>query len=249
MVVLNGGFSDVGSKDTHKVLVNWGDGTQAAEVAVNAANRTFTGAQAYATGGMFEVTVPVIDDDGGSVVSTTHAVVEGVGVVDGTWYIIRTDARDHVKLKQDDKKGTLKVDVKLNQGGSDGGSDGGADRIKQTFVASTINRIVAFLFDGDDHYDGGCDGGSEGGSDGRSDAIPHLVFGGNGNDLLIGGSLVNDFNDLSVIGNIDAAMAEWAIGDLADTFSCLGTMVDEDEKDDCLAKRTMTRSTAAKATK
>ena len=263
-VVLNGTFTDVGSLDTHKAIVDWGDGTPSVEVTVNAANRTFTGSHTYATGGIFQVTVTVIDDDGGTVVSTTHAVVEGVGVVNGTLYIIGTDGRDHVKLKQDDKKGTLKVNVKLNQGGSD------ADHIKETFVASTINRVVAFLFDGDDHYDG------------RSAAIPQMVFGGNGddhisggrgndalfggagndhisgglgadilvggtgkdkikggdgNDLLIGGSLVNDFNDLSIIDAIDSAMAQWATGDLADTFSFLGTIIDDDEKDDLFGEK------------
>ncbi len=273
-VVLNGTFTDVGSRDTHKVVVNWGDGTPSVEVTVNAADSTFTGSHTYATGGIFKVTVKVIDDDGGSVISTTNAVVEGVGVVNGTLYIIGTDGRDHVQLKQDDKKGTLNVDVKLNQSGS----DGSADRIKETFAASTISHVVAFLFDGNDHYDGGSDGGSDGGND----AIPQMVFGGigddhlsggqgndalfggagnddlsgghgadilvggtgkdkikggDGNDLLIGGSLVNDFNDLSIIDDIDSAMAEWATGDLADTFSFLGIIIDDDEKDDLFGEK------------
>jgi len=285
-VVLNGAFTDLGTVDTHTVFVNWGDGSQPILVNVNAADRTFTGTHTYLTGGIFAITVTVTDDDGDSAVSTTSAVVEGVGVVNGTLYIIGTDGHDQVNLKQDAKKGTLKVDVKLDKGGSDGGSDGGRDggsdgganRIKQTFVTSTINRIVTFLFDGDDKYDGGSDGGSDGGVD----AIPQIVFGGNGddkisggtgndalfggagdddikggrgadilvggtgkdkikggdgNDLLIGGSLVKDFDDLSIIADIDSAMSEWATGDLADTFSFLGPIVDDNDKDDLFGEK------------
>jgi Ca2+-binding RTX toxin-like protein len=169
-----------------------------------------------------------------------------------------------VKLRQDDRKETLEVDVKLNQG------DGDADYIKKTFVASTINRVVAFLFDGHDHYDGsdvaisqivfggaGNDHLSGGhgndaifGGAGNDDISggqgadilvggsgQDKIKGGDGNDLLIGGSLDKDFNDLSIIDDIDAAMAEWATGNLADTFSFLGPIIDDDEKDDLFGEK------------
>ena len=89
------------------------------------------------------------------------------GMSDGTLYIIGTDGRDHVDLKFKSRKDELKVDIKLDQKGSDGGSDnrsdGGRDRIRRTFTASSIERIVTYLCGGDDHYNGGSDAGSDGG--------------------------------------------------------------------------------------
>jgi hypothetical protein len=191
--------------------VNWGDGTNSVEITTDQSDRPFSGAHTYAHSGIFDVTVTVTDDDGDLSVVHANAVVEGAGLVDGTLYIIGTDGRDHVKLKHDGRKDTLKVDAKLSQGGSDGGSDGGRDKgrgkgsdggkdkgsdggrdhIRKTFTASAIDRVVTFLFDGDDHYDGGSDRGSDGGSDGGrdrgGDAIAQMVFGGNGRDHISGG--------------------------------------------------------------
>jgi hypothetical protein len=306
-VQLNGSFSDIGSLDTHTVFVDWGDGTSEF-ISVDQLADTYAAAHDYAHGGIYEVTVTVTDDDGGSVVDTTSAVVEGVGVVNGTLYIIGTDGRDHVNLKVNEKKDQLKVDVKLDQKGSDGGSDGSdggsdgsdggsdnkADRYKLTLTASEIDRVVAFLCDGDDHYDGGSDGsdggsdgsdggsdGSDGGSDGGNDAgsninIRQLVFGGagndhldggrwddaifggegrdkikgrsgndilvggdgkddikggRGNDVLIGGIVDNDFNDVSIVAEVDAALTEWASGDLADALDLLGPIIDDGDRD------------------
>ena len=48
---------------------------------------------------------------------------------------------------------------------------------------------------------------------------------------MIGGSLDNDFDDVSIIDDIDAAMAAWAIGDLADTLDALGDVLEDDDKD------------------
>lgn len=171
------------------MLVNWGDGSPVESVTVNQSADTFTGDHVYATGGVFIVTVTAVDDDGGASVNVlSSAVVQGVGLVDGTLYIIGTDGRDHVDLKFNEKKDQLKVDVKLNQAGSDGGSDGGGDHIKQTFAISEIDRIVAYLCGGDDHYIGGSDGGSDGGVDA---AISQFVFGGAGNDHIHGSQAVD----------------------------------------------------------
>ncbi len=201
-VSINGSFGDPGL-DTHTVSVDWGDGT-VENVSVDQVADTFSGTHDYATGGIFTITVTVTDSDGAvSDALTTVAVAQGVGVVDGTLYIIGTDGRDHVNIKINEKKDQLKVDVKLNQGGSDGGSDGGkdkgkgkkkggsdggsdggGDRIKETYMASAIDQIVAILCGGNDHYNGGSDGGSDGGND---IAISQIVLGGDGHDHIKGG--------------------------------------------------------------
>ena len=56
------------------------------------------------------------------------------------------------------------------------------------------------------------------------------IKGGRGNDLLIRGMVDNNFEDSSILDDVDAAMAEWAHGDLADTLSYLGPMVSDSEK-------------------
>jgi hypothetical protein len=189
-VSISGAFGDPGL-DTHAVTVSWGDGTSV-NVSVDQAANTFSGEHTYGNGGIFTITVTVTDSDGAvSASETSTAVVTGVGLVNGTLYIIGTDGRDHVNIKVNDKKDELKVDVKLNQGGSDRGNEkgkgkkkGGKDRIKATYTASAIDKIVAILCGGDDHYNGGSDRGSYGGSD---IAISQIVLGGGGNDYIKGG--------------------------------------------------------------
>ena len=266
VVTISGSFSDIDTSDTHMATVDWGDGTNST-VAVNQLADTLAGSHTCQNGGIYTVTFTVNDGNGGTATSTTTAVVQGAGVVNGTLYIIGTPGRDHVNLKFDKKKNELKVDAKLNQtGGSDGGHDGG----KQTFAISSINRVVAYLCDGDDQYNGGSDGGSDGGADA---AISQFVFGGagkdniqggrgndvlsggsgnddikggsgadiliggtgkdnlqggRGNDLIIGGSTANE-NDLIAL---DQALAEWSIDHLTAALSFIGTITDDNEKDD-----------------
>src|SRR6267142_680509 len=61
-------FTDVGTKDTHIALINWGDGTTT-EGAVNEGNGVgfFTGDHHYTTPGPHTIVVTVTDDDGASV--------------------------------------------------------------------------------------------------------------------------------------------------------------------------------------
>ena len=73
---------------------------------------------------------------------------------------IGTDGRDHVNMQFKQNQHQLKVDVKLNQGGSDVGSDGGGNNIQQTYEASSVTRVVSYLLGGDDHYNGS-DGGAD----------------------------------------------------------------------------------------
>ncbi|NQV27476.1 MAG: hypothetical protein HQ518_24260 [Rhodopirellula sp.] len=190
-VTISGTFTDAGALDTHTVLINWGDGGPIETVSVNQSANTFSGDHHYASGGVFTVTVTVVDDDGGtSVDALSTAVVQGIGVVDGTLYVIGTHGKDIVNVELTGKKDQqLKVTANLDvgghsQGGSDGGSDGGADIAY--FDPSAVNQIAIYLCDGDDHAVVG-NGGSDGGSDGGFD-IPALIDGGAGNDQLTGGS-------------------------------------------------------------
>ncbi|MCP4782529.1 MAG: hypothetical protein GY903_24070, partial [Fuerstiella sp.] len=147
-VTIDGAFRDIGLLDTHTVIVKWGDGSDPDNdntpgetlTSVDQLNDLFTATHHYPNGGIYSINVSVLDDNGGLASASTTAVVIGVGLVDGTLYIVGTDERDHVNLKFNKKKDELKVDAKLNQGGRHGGSDGGKDKRK-----------------------GGSDGGSDGG--------------------------------------------------------------------------------------
>jgi len=113
------------------------------------------------------------------VTDTTTAVNTGVGLVDGTLYVIGTNGKDivNIKLVRGGSDGGsdggadahIKVIANLNVGGSDGGSgsDGGADIYY--FDPGDVSRIEIHLCDGDDHASIG--NGSDSGSDGpnRSD--------------------------------------------------------------------------------
>eukprot|EP00913_Durusdinium_trenchii_P008806 g8272.t1 len=178
-VSIHGVVTDPGILDTHIVEVEWGDGTTNT-VDVDPNDGTWSATHTYQQGGVLEIGVRAIDDDGGvSDIVTTFVAIEGVGVVDGTLFIVGTNGRDHVKLKPDDKKDELKVDIKLNQGSRD------KTYIKETYTASEIKKVVTYLFDGDDHYDGGPNGGS---SHNKPEwTATQYVFGGDGDDHISGG--------------------------------------------------------------
>jgi PKD repeat protein len=77
-VTASGGFDDPGTADTHTVTVSWGDGS--ANTVVSLARRVWTfttSAHTYLSGGTFEVTATIADDDGGSAVATSSVTVAG----------------------------------------------------------------------------------------------------------------------------------------------------------------------------
>ena len=79
---------------------------------------------------------------------------------------------------------------------------------------------------GDDRIRG--QGGNDilAGGDGKD-----AIRGGQGDDLLIGGILDNEFHSLSILDDVDSAMAEWAGGNLTATLTALGPAIDDSDKD------------------
>lgn len=72
----SGSFADPGA-DTWTATVDYGDGTGAHALAVNAATKTFNLNNVYTYNGAYDVKVTVVDDDGGSATSTTKVNVTG----------------------------------------------------------------------------------------------------------------------------------------------------------------------------
>ncbi|MEM8864286.1 MAG: PKD domain-containing protein [Planctomycetota bacterium] len=172
-VTLSATFSDVGTLDTHTAVIDWGDGTTSAGVIDQVAG-TVTGDHVYASGGFFDVTVTLTDDDTGEATDATQTVIAGVGVNDGELQLIGTNGNDKFKVFNW-FGGDLKVASRL---------DGGPREWQR--IEGPIDSIYMLLGDGDDtgfvsrrvHVDATIDAGA--GDD--------LLIGGNGDDILLGGA-------------------------------------------------------------
>jgi Ca2+-binding RTX toxin-like protein len=190
---LTGAFRDVGTLDTHKATIDWGDGKASdAVITESKGSGLFSGSHIYAIGGFYDVKITLTDDDGGSVTQSPTEIVTGVGVKDGVLYIVGTDRNDDVKVSRTGN-GLIKVQA-----------DFLTERCHvRTFKAAEIERIEIRLGNGNDHasiadnillpvqIDGGtgddylqAGGGTAKllGGDGNDKLI-----GGRGNDILIGG--------------------------------------------------------------
>lgn len=238
LVELHGTIADIGSLDTHQVLVEWGDGSDVESIAVDQIARTFRGAHTYATGGIFRVFVTTIDDDGGvSTAQTTRAVVQGVGVVEGTLYVIGTPQADRVVVTQQGR-GQISVHADFLPAGNSVELD-----------SEAIDAIVAYLCGGDDQmtianqvalaavlHGGGGDDRLSGGS-GRDLLIggtgSDQLTGGSGEDVLLGGSTSADDSDRALL----TLLAEWnSTATYDDRVATLQNLLDvfDDEEEDSL---------------
>ncbi|QDT49187.1 PKD domain protein [Symmachiella dynata] len=71
-LVLDGTFSDVGSRDTHSATIDWGDGSSSN---VSAAGGIFSGEHTYVDSGTYTIAVTLTDDDGGSSTSQINVTI------------------------------------------------------------------------------------------------------------------------------------------------------------------------------
>jgi uncharacterized repeat protein (TIGR01451 family) len=89
-VTLSGSFSDVGSKDTHKVVIDWRDGSPNTTIDLAVGVLTFTADHQYldddptaTPSDTYPVTVTVADDDTGSTTATIELTVNNVDPIIG----------------------------------------------------------------------------------------------------------------------------------------------------------------------
>ena len=162
--------------------MDWGDGSDPEWVTVNqgAGSGTVTGSHAYSAGGIYTITLSVKDDDTGFATDTATAVVTGVGLSNGTLYVIGSSEKDHVNLNE-----AGKTKVKVN-----------ADFINRPreFDIAAVNQIIAYLGDGNDHL-----------TISNKLKIPAVIHGGGGDDHLDGGGgpivLLGEEGDDHLLGN------------------------------------------------
>ncbi len=183
-------FSDTGVLDTHKVLVNWGDGTNSAGIVTEThGSGTVAANHIYYSGGIFTITVTLTDDDGGSSAATSVATITGVGLTpSGQLQIIGTNGRDNIDVRRVDN--LLRVYTKFNQPDKRNGWDDEDDEDDENdnsipdsshrrydFNLALVTSIQIVAFDGSDHIEIS-----------SRVLIPATIDGGRGNDFIRGGA-------------------------------------------------------------
>jgi hypothetical protein len=179
-VSLSAAFTDPGTLDSFSVVIDWGDGTPTTGGTLAAGQ--VQSSHAYAQGGVYQITMTLADDDGGSVSASTFAYVTGLGIRGGVLQIVGTNQNDNVSVTTAKKGGPL---VKANFLPSAGVS----------INTSVFQSIEVFLGGGDDIFAinsnytqsllvlGGAGADTITAGSGRS-----LIIGGLGVDKLTGGS-------------------------------------------------------------
>jgi large repetitive protein len=204
-------FTDVGTLDGHTLVIDWGDGTTSTVAQAGTGSGSITGSHAYAAGGVYTITLTLTDDDGAVVsAGTTQAIVSGVGLVDGVLYIVGTCDHDDVAVSQ--LLGVVKVFADFLPHG---------DHFR-TFHAWDVDKVMAFLCDGDDEMgvaltfcepvliDGGEGDDCLTAGGGRAILVggpgKDVLTGGLADDLLIGGSVAWGFD----VDRWEGVLDEWS---------------------------------------
>ena len=165
----------------HTAIIDWGDG-KITSALINETAGSFSGAHAYATGGIYDILVTLSDDNGGTAEKQSTALVTGVRVKDGELQVVGTHGNDRVDINQVGKK-LYKVHADFLPGRCH----------FATFDVADVESIRVLLGDGNDHasiadnidlpvvVDGGA--GNDHLNAGRD---PAVLIGGDGNDKLFG---------------------------------------------------------------
>jgi Ca2+-binding RTX toxin-like protein len=141
------------------------------------------GSHDYPTGGMYTVTITLSDDDTGTDAKTATVHVTGVGILNGTLYVVGTTSDDKVKINN-----TGKGDFKVH-------TDFRSKKAEKNFDGEGVTQIVVATCDGDDDVDINgsislltlLDGGA-GADKLKGGKGPNILLGGNGDDKLDGGN-------------------------------------------------------------
>ena len=199
-VHVTGMFTDVGTLDTHTATIDWGDNTSSTATIVESGGvGTIAGEHVYASGGIYQITVTLTDDDTGQTSAQTYALVTGVGILDGQLQVVGTKSEDEVNVTQTGH-GLFNVRASF------------IDDSPRLLPMAGVTSIAMILCAGDDlanvagtialptyiHAEEGDDRIQGGGG-------PNILLGGVGNDRITGGSgqniLVGGDGADRIIGN------------------------------------------------
>jgi PKD repeat protein len=188
-------FTDVGILDSHTATINWGDGTSTTGQVTEAdGTGSVTASHIYTSGGIYNITLIVTDDDTGEDIQVAIKAITGVKVTDGVLQIIGTCGDDHVTVNMTSscKSSQLKVHANFLPHKGKGNKNNG--RGFEVFDAAEINKIVVLVCDGNDIVTIAgnikittlIDGGA-GNDKLKGGAGADIILGAEGNDMLIGG--------------------------------------------------------------
>eukprot|EP00913_Durusdinium_trenchii_P028471 g26699.t1 len=147
-VTVTGSFTDVGTLDTHTVLINWGAGETASAATVDQVNNTFTATHQYLddnpTGTLadvYSITATVTDDDGGSHTSAAALLtVNNVSPVSSNLTLSTTTINENGTVTVTGSftdTGTLDTHtVLINWGVGETPSAATVDQVNNTFTAT-----------------------------------------------------------------------------------------------------------------
>lgn len=86
-----GFVTDADLREAHAAVIGWGDG-----ISESGGVGTVTGSHAYVNGGIYTITVTVVDASSLSDAASTDAFISGAGVHNRILYVIGTDNDDHI---------------------------------------------------------------------------------------------------------------------------------------------------------
>ena len=186
-VSISGQVTDPGTIDTHVVRVDWGDGSPVQTIAVDPLTRTFASYHDYNQGGVYAITVTAIDKDGAaSEPRTVNGFVQGIGLNNGTLFIVGTKERDKIDVKE---KTVRDHGVKFQELRIKGKLD--RDKFDIRVPANQVERIVILTLDGNDDVKVDVDSlipvfihGGQGDDDIRTKDGIALIAGGEGDDKI-----------------------------------------------------------------
>lgn len=191
-VSISGSYSDIGTLDTHTVLVDWGDGSPVESISVDQGADTFSGEHDYANGGIYPVTVTAVDDDSGeSLAAETTAAVQGVGLVDGTLFVVGRATSDSIVVRP--TWDGSQIEAFLLPSYDLGTFPAGAVESIEVFglagndsISIDYRLTIPARIEGNAGYDSIVGGSGDDYIDGGADA--DTISGGAGHDIVLGGS-------------------------------------------------------------
>lgn len=214
-VHVSGTFTDTGILDTHSATIDWGDHSAPTTAAIveESGLGTVAGSHVYVAGGIYRITISLVDDDTGRTTARTVALVTGVGILDGQLQVVGTRGSDSVTVNQTGD-GQFQMHASFLKDSPRSLPSAGVSSIAMVLCEGNDSATVAgsitlpTLIDGgegDDRLNGGNGPNILLGGAGNDE-----IKGGSGNDILVGGAgadriVGNAGDDILIAGTLDGA--------------------------------------------